>query len=48
MALIRRPSQFAGIATKLPANIRRRPILDADEGEEGSVSSDWLGKGSPR
>jgi hypothetical protein len=39
MALIRRPSQFAGIATELPANIRRQPILDADEAEERSVSS---------
>jgi hypothetical protein len=28
------------IATELPANIRRRPILDADEAEEPSVSSD--------
>jgi hypothetical protein len=29
-----------GIATELPANIRRRPILDADEAEDRSVSSD--------
>jgi hypothetical protein len=39
-ALIRFSSQFAGVAIELPAKVRRRPILDADETEGRSVSSD--------
>src|SRR5271166_5981524 len=46
-ALIRFSSQFGGIANELPANIRRGPILDADEAEERSVSADQLDKGLP-
>jgi hypothetical protein len=41
-SLSRFASQLAGIATKLPANIRRGPILDADEAEEHSVSFNLL------
>jgi hypothetical protein len=37
-----------GIATELPANIRRRPILDANEAEVRSVSSDMFDKDPAR
>jgi hypothetical protein len=38
-ALIRRPSQFTGIATEIPASVRRQPFLAGDEAEDSSVSS---------
>jgi hypothetical protein len=44
-SLSRFASQLAGMATKLPANIRRGPILDADEAEDRSVSFNLLDRG---
>ena len=35
-------SNSRGVAAEIPANIRRPPILDADEADEYSVSSDKL------
>jgi len=43
-ALIRFSCRSAGIATELPAKIRRRPIRDANEAEVRSVSSDLPGR----
>jgi len=45
--LSRFASQVAGIATVLSASIRRPPILDADEAEERSFSSDQFDNGLP-
>jgi hypothetical protein len=44
-SLSRFASQLTGIATKLPANNRRRPVLNADEAEERSVSFNLLDRG---
>jgi hypothetical protein len=41
-ALFRLSALFLGIGAEFPATIRRRPVLDADDAEKRSVSSDMF------